>query len=212
MRGWRIIFVPNFKKQACKTLLCSSYGIDTNPSDGRFSFEVNCEVTQGTQITETASMKINVQRKHDDGQLKGSLIGVIVGVVLAGILLIIAVALLVFAKVRFISIWGWMWLKVILITNTISKKKWIRTCLPTSLTIFNKNLWKQMHFWSTKRKEKKFLSIPFLEIVWKVATEWIWTLKMIASQKKYLMKLQTLSTRPLQGEIAYFKDSEYILH
>jgi len=74
------------------------YGIDTNPSDGRFSFEVNCEVTQGTQITETASMKINVQRKHDDGQLKGSLIGVIVGVVLAGILLIIAVALLVFAK------------------------------------------------------------------------------------------------------------------
>ena len=51
-------------------------------------------------------MKINVQRKHDDGQLKGSLIGVIVGVVLAGILLIIAVALLVFAKVHFTNIWG----------------------------------------------------------------------------------------------------------
>ena len=106
MRFWSITFIPNFKKQACKTFLYSSYGIDTNPSDGRFSFEVNCEVTQGTQITETASMKINVQRKHDDGQLKGSLIGVIVGVVLAGILLIIAVALLVFAKVHFTNIWG----------------------------------------------------------------------------------------------------------
>ena len=43
-------------------------------------------------------MRIDVARKHDNGQLKGSLIGVIVGVVLAGILLIIAVALLVFAK------------------------------------------------------------------------------------------------------------------
>jgi hypothetical protein len=51
-----------------------------------------------TPVTETKKMTINVQRKHDNGQLKGSLIGVIVGVVLAGILLIVAVALLVFAK------------------------------------------------------------------------------------------------------------------
>merc|ERR1712080_512096 len=74
------------------------YGIDTNPSNGEFSFDVNCEVSQGNTVTETKKMTINVKRKHDNGQLKGSLIGVIIGVVLAGILLIIAVALLVFAK------------------------------------------------------------------------------------------------------------------
>lgn len=75
-----------------------SYGIDTNPETGSFSFDVTCEITQDNQVTAQETMRIDVARKHDNGQLKGSLIGVIVGVVLAGILLIIAVALLVFAK------------------------------------------------------------------------------------------------------------------
>jgi len=77
-----------------------SYGIDVNPSNGRFDFEVRCEVEQGNKGpgTNTISMKVNVDRTYDDGNLKGSLIGVIVGVVLAVILLIVAIALLVFAK------------------------------------------------------------------------------------------------------------------
>jgi len=74
------------------------YGIDTIPETGSFSFDVTCEITQDNQVTAQETMRIDVARKHDNGQLKGSLIGVIVGVVLAGILLIIAVALLVFAK------------------------------------------------------------------------------------------------------------------
>ena len=53
---------------------------------------------QGNTIQPTESMRINVRRTFDDGNLKGSMIGVIVGVVLAAILLIVAVALLVFAK------------------------------------------------------------------------------------------------------------------
>lgn len=78
------------------------YGIDVNPSNGQFDFEVTCDVTQGNRQVSSSrggnTMRINVRRNHDDGQLKGSMIGVIVGVVLAGILIIIAVALLVFAK------------------------------------------------------------------------------------------------------------------
>merc|ERR1711983_683006 len=67
-------------------------GVDTNPSNGRFTFDVECEVVQGNQLTQNGNrMRINVDRPYDDGNLKGSMIGVIVGVVLA-------VALLVFAK------------------------------------------------------------------------------------------------------------------
>jgi len=74
-------------------------GVDTNPSNGRFTFDVECEVMQGNQLTQNGNnMRINVDRPYDDGNLKGSMIGVIVGVVLAVILLIVAVALLVFAK------------------------------------------------------------------------------------------------------------------
>ena len=75
--------------------------MDVNPSSGVFSFEVKCEVYQGNvqAVAQRGNtMKINVRREYDDGNLKGSMIGVIVGVVLAGVLLLVAVALLVFAK------------------------------------------------------------------------------------------------------------------
>ena len=79
--------------------LIFSEGVDTNPSNGRFTFDVECEVMQGNQLTQNGNnMRINVDRPYDDGNLKGSMIGVIVGVVLAVVLLIVAVALLVFAK------------------------------------------------------------------------------------------------------------------
>ncbi len=81
------------------------YNIETNPSNGLISFEVTCEVRQGgygSSYSEQQkySMRVNVQKPYDDGNLTGSTIGIIVGVILAVILLIVAIGILVFAKAR----------------------------------------------------------------------------------------------------------------
>ena len=77
-----------------------SYGIDTNPENNRFEIEITCEVTQGNNngYLQTQQMRISIDRQHDNGALKGSLIGVIVGVVCAALLLLVAIGLLIFAK------------------------------------------------------------------------------------------------------------------
>ena len=74
------------------------YNIETNPSNGLISFEVTCEVRQGgygSSYSEQQkySMRVNVQKPYDDGNLTGSTIGIIVGVILA-------IGILVFAKAR----------------------------------------------------------------------------------------------------------------
>jgi len=50
------------------------------------------------QSTEIRSVRINIKRSYDDGNMKAGTIGLIVGVVIAVILVVVAIALLVFAK------------------------------------------------------------------------------------------------------------------
>ena len=78
--------------------LSSRHNIDTNPENGDFDFDIDCIVEQDGIETAKETVRIDVQKSHDDGHLKGSMIGVIVGVVIAVIILVAAVALLIFAK------------------------------------------------------------------------------------------------------------------
>lgn len=50
------------------------------------------------QNAEIRSVRINIKRSYDDGNMKAGTIGLIVGVVIAVILVVVAIALLVFAK------------------------------------------------------------------------------------------------------------------
>ena len=79
-------------------ILNSRHNIDTNPENGDFDFDIDCIVEQDGIETAKETVRIDVQKSHDDGHLKGSMIGVIVGVVVAVIILVAAVALLIFAK------------------------------------------------------------------------------------------------------------------
>ena len=78
--------------------LRNKHNVDTNPENGDFSFDIDCQVEQDGIQTSTESMRVDVQKSYDDGHLKGSTIGIIVGCIVAVILLVAAIALLVFAK------------------------------------------------------------------------------------------------------------------
>jgi hypothetical protein len=68
-------------------------------SEHFLSFEMKCDVQQNmVSATERPSVRINIKKSYDDGNLTAGTIGIIVGVVVAVILAVIAVALLVFAK------------------------------------------------------------------------------------------------------------------
>lgn len=75
------------------------YNINTNPSNGVISFELRCDVQQNlVSAPERPTVRLNVKKSYDDGNLTAGTIGIIVGVVVAVILAVIAIALLVFAK------------------------------------------------------------------------------------------------------------------
>ena len=86
--------------------LLQDEGVDTNPENGDFSFDLTCEVDQsgssssqgGGGFADRQTVRINVGKSYDNGALKSSTIGIIIGVVCAVILLVAAVALLLFAK------------------------------------------------------------------------------------------------------------------
>jgi len=77
----------------------NKYSINTNPSNGLISFELRCFPQQDLgPSTDIKSVRLNVKRSYDDGNMKAGTIGLIVGVVIAVVLVVIAIALLVFAK------------------------------------------------------------------------------------------------------------------
>ncbi len=99
-----------------------TFGVETNPKDELVRFELNCDVEQvtkngytdflklmtvfffffapqgGSSFTQKLSVQINVEKSYDNGALPASTIGIIIGVILAILILLIAIAILVFAK------------------------------------------------------------------------------------------------------------------
>jgi len=81
--------------------LVDSHGIDTNPESGEFSFDLECNVEQGTNgeyNSERVYTRVNVKRIYNSNKMKGTTIGMIVGIVLAVLIAIVVVLVLVFAK------------------------------------------------------------------------------------------------------------------
>ena len=81
--------------------LADSHGIDTNPESGEFSFDLECNVEQGTNgeyNSERVYTRVNVKRIYNSNKMKGTTIGMIVGIVLAVLIAIVVVLVLVFAK------------------------------------------------------------------------------------------------------------------
>lgn len=91
--------------------------VETNPREGSFSFEIDCELEQGSYGTGYSSgggsgggssggstggyresIRVVVAKSYDDGGLKASSIGIIIGSLVAIVVLVAAVALVVFAK------------------------------------------------------------------------------------------------------------------
>ena len=63
------------------------------------SVELRCDPQQNLQVSqERPSVRLNIKRSYDDGNMKAGTIGLIVGIVIAVILVVVAIALLVFAK------------------------------------------------------------------------------------------------------------------
>lgn len=76
----------------------NNHGIDVNPSNGEFSFDLSCDADQGDYGNDRISTTINVKRVYFEDKLKASTIGWIVGGVLVGVLLILILAVTVWAK------------------------------------------------------------------------------------------------------------------
>jgi len=76
----------------------NNHGIDVNPSSGEFSFDLSCDADQGDYGNDRITTTINVKRVYFEDKLKASTIGWIVGGVLVGVLLILILAVTVWAK------------------------------------------------------------------------------------------------------------------
>jgi len=81
--------------------LYNTHGIDPNPENGEINFDLECNVEQGASgeyNSESIRTRFNVKRVYFRDSMRAGTIGMIVGLVLAGLILIIVVMLLVFAK------------------------------------------------------------------------------------------------------------------
>jgi len=84
--------------------------IDTNPEQGNFQFDLTCEVDTsgnngngGQSGNNMQTVTVMVTKSYDNGMLPASTIGIIVGCIVAGVLVVVAISLLLFARSR--SMW-----------------------------------------------------------------------------------------------------------
>jgi len=81
--------------------LYNTHNININPENGEINFDLECTIEQGDQgeyNSETIRSRFKLRRVYFRDAMKASTIGMIVGLVLAGLILIVVVMLLVFAK------------------------------------------------------------------------------------------------------------------
>ena len=80
--------------------------IDTNPEQGNFQFDLTCEVDQSgngggggpSGGNSQQTITVMVTKAYDNGMMPASTIGIIVGCLVAGILVVVAIGLLLFAR------------------------------------------------------------------------------------------------------------------